>query len=160
MHSVGSSRVTCLPNQGFRRWLTTGWVLLVIGAAVVLVGALLPEPGSLTSENFVLGAAQTNAEMVSASHDDLGNARASVNGGRRNASDTAIAFEPAPGRAARADHDNPVATSIPVGSRGALHAGDRSPIAVSNHRDLRLDLMEMTARRWRRAVAPRGSCLC
>ncbi|MCD6033383.1 MAG: hypothetical protein K0S78_5569, partial [Thermomicrobiales bacterium] len=25
MHSVGSSRVTCLPNQGFRRWLTTGW---------------------------------------------------------------------------------------------------------------------------------------
>ncbi len=160
MHSVGSSCATYLPSQGFRRLLTMGWVLLIVGAAVVIVSASLPEPGPRTGERVVRGASQTNAQPVSAWHDDLGNARDSVHGGRRNAPDTVFAFEPAPDSAARADHDNLVAPSMPVGSRGALHAGDRSPIAVSSHRDLRLDLMEMTARRWRRTVAPRGCIPC
>jgi hypothetical protein len=47
-----------------------------------------------------------------------------------------------------------------AGARGAFHAGDRSPIAVSGRLDLRLALTETTAWGHRQDSLVPGSCPC
>jgi len=146
MRHPGFPRTNYLPSRRAPWLLVVGWVALVVGV-VLVIGAALPGPGVLTAK--VAASARHVADLGALEH-----------GSRQEASDPESTMGLASDTAPTVDNDRPSAIGLsPVGSRGVFHAGDRSPIAVSNRRDLRLDLMEIMA--WRSHQAPSflGSCL-
>lgn len=146
MRHPGSPRVEYLTMRSDSWLLFVGWVVLVVGV-VLIIGAALPGPDVLTAK-------------VAASAGHLADMSALEHGGRQEASDPESTMGLASDTAPTADNDRPSAIGLsPVGSRGVFHAGDRSPLAVSNRRDLRLDLMDMMAWQSRQDSSFLGSCM-
>lgn len=146
MRHPGSPRVEELITRSASWLLFVGWVVLAV-RVVLMIGAALPGPDVLTAK--VAASARHDADMSALEH-----------GSRQEESDPDSTMGLAADMAPTADNDRPSAIGLsPVGSRGALHAGDRSPIAVSDRLDLRLGLMGMAD--WRRPGDPvvPDSCL-
>jgi hypothetical protein len=132
---------------------------LFIGVAVLVVAAT-PDPGAFMVGVSASEANRTTAAPFFASQPSRVTMRISDHDGRRQVLVPGSTLGAAVNLAATTDNDHPIANErFGVGSRGAFHAGDRSPFAVSNRRDLRLDLMEMMAWRSRQDPAFLGSCL-
>ncbi len=147
MRHPGSLRVEDLPIRRAPWLLIAGGVALVVGV-VLVIGAALPDPGILTAE-------------VSASAHRLADMSALDRGGRHKASDPGSPMGLSADIAALSDYDGGIRTELPgTGARGAFHAGDRSPYAVSSRIDVQLDLMEMADWRRRQEPAAVGPCPC
>ena len=147
MRHPGSPRVEDLPKRSALWLLIVGWVALVVGV-VLVIGAMQPIPGILTAE-------------VSASARHLAAVSPRARGGDQQDVNPVSTLRFSAAIADLSDNDGGIRTALPgTGGRGALHAGDRSPIAVSGRRDLRLALMETTAWGHRQDAVVPGSCPC
>jgi hypothetical protein len=129
MRHPGSPGVEDLPNRRALWLLIVGWVALVVGV-VLVIGAMLPIPGILPAE-------------VSASARHLADVSPPAGSGRQQDVNPVSTLGVSADFADLSDNDGGIRTALPgTGARGAFHAGDRSPIAVSGRLDLRLALME------------------
>jgi hypothetical protein len=132
MRHPGSTRVEDLPNRSALWLLIVGWVALVVGV-VLVISAMLPIPGNLTAE-------------VSASARHLAAVSPPAPGGDQQDVNPVSTLGFSAAIADLSDNDGGIRTALPgTRGRGAFHAGDRSPIAVSGRLDLRLALMKTTA---------------
>jgi hypothetical protein len=136
MRHQGSSRVEYLTNQN-KSWLLIVGLVALIGGIMLVLGAALPGAGVHTAE-------------VSASARRVADRSVLERGGGGTMSDSESMMASSAAIAATSDIEGGISTEVlGPGARGAVHAGDRSPFAVSSRIDLRLDLMETLARRWR-----------
>jgi hypothetical protein len=139
MRHPGSPRVEDLTIRSASWVLFVGWVALVVGV-VLIIGAALPSPGVLSAK--VAASARHVTDLSALEH-----------GSRQNASDPGSMLGVPAGIADLSDNNGRIRTArLGTGPRGAFHAGDRSPIAVSSRIDLRQTLMELAD--WRRRQAP------